>query len=56
MSLVSHETDFQNVTARSSRESVNEAAGHRLAVRATSEVRWNKELKFEPAKGKPGGA
>ncbi|XP_014482054.1 PREDICTED: regulator of G-protein signaling loco isoform X2 [Dinoponera quadriceps] len=41
---------YRNVTARSSRESIGEAAGHRLAVRATSEVRWNKELKFDPAK------
>ncbi|XP_011149139.1 regulator of G-protein signaling loco isoform X2 [Harpegnathos saltator] len=41
---------YRNVTARTSRESISEAAGHRLAVRATSEVRWNKELKFDPAK------
>lgn len=41
------------MSARSCREAVNEAAGHRLAVRATSEAgRWNKELKFEPSKGK----
>ncbi|XP_032672591.1 regulator of G-protein signaling loco isoform X2 [Odontomachus brunneus] len=41
---------YRNVTARSSRESISESAGHRLAVRATSEVRWNKELKFDSAK------
>ncbi|XP_020295874.1 regulator of G-protein signaling loco isoform X2 [Pseudomyrmex gracilis] len=40
-----------NMNARSCREAVNEAVGHRLAVRATSEAgRWNKELKFEPSK------
>ncbi|XP_012226987.1 regulator of G-protein signaling loco isoform X2 [Linepithema humile] len=41
---------YRNVNARSSREPVNEAAGHRLAVRATSEARWNKEFKFDPSK------
>lgn len=43
---------LQNISARLSRESVDEAAGHRLTVRATSEARlWNEELKFDPSKG-----
>ncbi|TGZ47582.1 hypothetical protein DBV15_03429 [Temnothorax longispinosus] len=43
---------YRNVSGRLSREPVNEAAGHRLTVRATSEARlWNEELKFDPSKG-----
>ncbi|XP_011882192.1 PREDICTED: regulator of G-protein signaling loco isoform X2 [Vollenhovia emeryi] len=42
---------YRNVSARLSREPVNEAAGHRLTVRATSEARlWCEELKFDPSK------
>ncbi|XP_011160617.2 regulator of G-protein signaling loco isoform X2 [Solenopsis invicta] len=41
---------YRNVSARLSRESVNEAAGHRLTVRAISEARlWNEEIKFDPS-------
>lgn len=43
--------DFQNVTVRLSREPVGEAAVHRLAVRATPEIRWSKGLKFDSSKG-----
>ncbi|XP_077258095.1 regulator of G protein signaling family member locomotion defects isoform X6 [Temnothorax americanus] len=42
---------YRNVSGRLSREPVNEVAGHRLTVRATSEARlWNEELKFDPSK------
>ncbi|XP_018363540.1 PREDICTED: regulator of G-protein signaling loco isoform X2 [Trachymyrmex cornetzi] len=42
---------YRNVSARLSKEPVNEAAGHRLTVRATSEARlWSEELKFDPSK------
>lgn len=45
-------THFQNINARSSRELVNEVnVEHRLAVRATSETKWNKEPKFDFFKG-----
>ncbi|XP_029155013.1 regulator of G-protein signaling loco isoform X2 [Nylanderia fulva] len=43
---------YRNISARSSRELVKgEAAEHRLAVRATSEIKWNKEPKFDFFKG-----
>ncbi|XP_018312460.1 regulator of G-protein signaling loco isoform X1 [Mycetomoellerius zeteki] len=42
---------YRNVSARLSKESVSEAAGHRLTIRATSEARlWSEELKFDPSK------
>ncbi|XP_012058166.1 PREDICTED: regulator of G-protein signaling loco [Atta cephalotes] len=42
---------YRNVSARLSKEPVNEAAGHRLTVRATSEARlWSEELKFDLSK------
>ncbi|KAG5332885.1 RGS protein, partial [Acromyrmex heyeri] len=42
---------YRNASARLSKEPVNEAAGHRLTVRATSEARlWSEELKFDPSK------
>ncbi|EZA60643.1 hypothetical protein DMN91_007153 [Ooceraea biroi] len=44
--------NMQYKNARSSRDqSVNDAAGHRLTVRATSEARWSKELKLDLSKG-----
>ncbi|XP_011707290.1 PREDICTED: regulator of G-protein signaling loco [Wasmannia auropunctata] len=42
---------YRNVSARLPKEPVNEAAGHRLTVRATSEARlWSEELKFDFSK------
>ncbi|KAL6263672.1 hypothetical protein P5V15_003761 [Pogonomyrmex californicus] len=42
---------YRNVSARSSREPVNEVTGHRLMVRATSEAKlWNKESKLDLSK------
>ncbi|KAL6423212.1 hypothetical protein ACFW04_010110 [Cataglyphis niger] len=37
---------YKNINARSSRESANETAEHRLTVRAISETKWSKESKF----------